>query len=481
MIKRFIAERLAGQPDVAVTLDLEGPIDVVPDGDGYAATIPGGDAHVRSRGGGGAVVGFDTVGIDIAPTDRGWLEMAFAVPDAVRVRPAEAADGALRPTGETLTVTAAKRRLDLTVAPDWGFVMAADVAFGEIAATLDGTPGRLTLAAVEATQRSEPAADEAGGAADGGVFDQTIRAAIRGVSLVDPEGAEVLTLESAGFDSVTEAMRPAEIAALTERLAEVQERMATGPGRDDDAARAVLEELAGLVAEMPLLMAGGRGAYTLTGLAIDAQDTRVAVDEARLGAGIAGLDGAASTVGLDLGLDGLSIDPEPDEAAGLLPRTTALSLDVVDLPNEALRTGLIQFLQTAVSLGPEIAAPMALGQLQAAMVQGGASLRLDDLTVVTDEAALAGSGSVTPAPESPFMVTADAAIEIAGLDALIAALRDRPAAADALPVLTVLQAMGQRATAEDGTPVRRYELEFTEAGALTLNGADLGPILRDAL
>ncbi|MEQ8968248.1 MAG: hypothetical protein RID91_20690 [Azospirillaceae bacterium] len=475
MIKRFIAESLAGQPDMAVVLDLPEPIGVAPAGDGYAATIPAGRAMVRSKGGEGAIVGFDAIGIDITETERGWLDMVFAVPGSVRVLAAEVEGESMVPSGDAVTVTAAKRRLDVTVAPDWGFVMAADIAFGDLVANLEGTPARLAIGAIEATQRSEPVD---GAAPD--VFDQTLTGALRGVSFVDPEGAELLTLEEAGLDSRTDAMRPAEIVAVTDRLSGLQDELAAagGPGAD---AEALMAELTGVVTEMPLLLAGGQGAYTLSGLTIDAEGTRVTIDGARMGGSLTGLDGAASTVGLTLGVDGFAIDPEPEEAAGFVPRRTALELRFVDLPNEALRENLIGFLQTAMSMGPEMAGPMALGQLQAALMQGGASIRLDDLTVVTDETALGATGAVVPAPSSPFMVAADAMVEIAGLDALVTRLKGEPAAEDALPVLTMLQAMGQQATAEDGTPVRRYDLEFTEAGELTLNGADLGPLLDEAL
>jgi hypothetical protein len=465
-IKRLLATQLMALPEVGTRIDLDGDIAVTPAGAVYEITIPAAMVLVQPKG--DDVVGAQMAAITgtAAPRDNGWLDISLDLPGEIvleQMGPDLDAVGAM--TGEDqLIVTIAERRADMTVAPDYGGLVAADIVLGGMLLVPTEEEGRIEVGEAALIQTADQR--------DDGALDMVYDVGVSDVVFVDGE-REVFRLGRIGFDGFADGVRLDALMAFSEEMNALSSELAAREPQPAD-----FEAMAMTLDNLPLLFETVTGAYALEDLTFETDDMVVDLGEARFGVGIDGLGGAASTMSLELGVRDLAVDPTPPMAQGFMPQTVAIAVRLADLPNEALMQAMNQVLTMAAQSGPEMAMMMGMGAIQGALMSGEAAIVIDELIVDTESAGVTGDARVEPSADSIFGVVAQASLAVAGLDAIIQGVQGLPDGQSIASVLTLVQAMGRDDTGAEGQPVKVFDIDFTPEGQVLLNGNDMGPLMQ---
>lgn len=200
------------------------------------------------------------------------------------------------------------------------------------------------------------------------------------------------------------------------------------------------------------------------------------------GGAITGLRSGWSRIDLGFSLSDLSFDgfPVPEAA---VPERLALRIALDRIPNAAVGDALQDLTERAAKGEDATQAAPALGLgLLGALTQAETEFRIEEAALATSAFGLSADGSAKLDPASPMMATATLGVTLSGLERLgplfdevpLMTPRDRT---DARAVLALIQALGQPATDAGGRAARRYVFAVDPAGRLTLNGADLQPII----
>lgn len=423
----------------------EGNLAVEPAGDAYAAQLP--TLMVATDDAGAWVV--DAVALRLVPTEDGAYRVSaqlptdipFVQPDGTVLHSAsigqQAITGVWRPEAEALT------ELSLTL---------TDILFDGAKMPLSTRLGTLDVFA-------QLAPDPTGRWSGPSTF------RIDDLSIADANGRELSSLEQLSFEG--------EITGLD--LAQ-QTALASAGGV------ASLEQRLGALRN---LFNGASGVVTLSNLTAmsPAEDSSFGLKSLSAEIVLDGLVSNASTVSLGYQHTGLSLDP-PATGEEFLPGHVAFRLKALDLPNAALWGALDRYLaRREADVGP--AAVVSLVQeLMRSLTAAGSVLRFEEFTIDTPATTTHAEGYTRFSPTALLGATAEFDIDIRGLDQALDALQPKPGeslaseAQNTLALLGLLQVMGLPGQDEQGRPTRHYTIELKGNGSASLNGADLGSLLR---
>lgn len=111
--------------------------------------------------------------------------------------------------------------------------------------------------------------------------------------------------------------------------------------------------------------------------------------------------------------------------------------------------------------------------------ESGVEFRIIDSRIVASAASAHIDATTMIDATSAFGVVGSLTLEMAGFERVIEMAREQSRdAAEIAAVLLIVQGLGEQVTRPDGAIARRYELTVDGAGAVRLNGNDLGPLLR---
>lgn len=244
--------------------------------------------------------------------------------------------------------------------------------------------------------------------------------------------------------------------------------------------------LTGLKADQPAPQ--GRWALAVAGLAVDILDFgSLSAQDAEATLALGGTSQNNTTLRLNGTAQGLKVAGFSPQAGSYMPREGKADISVSRLP--------LLTLMTLLSADPRSTARLLAGQarlpdtLRKALLEqmqaAGTTLNINSLVITAQDVALTATGALalTRQTRSGLLGSLDA--DIAGLDALLPKLatltRGDPELVTLVPMLTLMQAMGQQVTMPDGRQGRRYRVEFTPSGQILLNGTDLSPLMGSLL
>ncbi|MEM6384258.1 MAG: hypothetical protein AAF739_16415 [Pseudomonadota bacterium] len=452
--------------DIDAELRFDGEPVATPDGDAYALAIP---KTILEFGGDfvGELPPFDA---DVRPLDDGWLDIAWTLQS-----PATAFD----PRGDgraTLSFEPTDSRV--VYAPQYGVLMDGDVSLEalELGIESDGEAVDATLAsvAVLASTQADPAMDD--------LYDSQGSIVIQDLLVTGMEDAVRVALEGIDFEAATTAQRFDLFALLNEQTRDI----------DPDDTEAMLEAFAAVLADHAADKWLGSFAmrFGMSGLDIDTPDLVAAVDGVEFELSAGGLDGDASSIGIAAAAAGIASPQIPPPFVEVAPTAFSVALAGENLPFEAL----LDRVYAQVDLGEAEMGPkgrrMGTGfdlealedlnpmEMLGIVLQSDAVLVLEGLNIDAPIGHIDATGTVEPAPASPFQAVADIDIAIAGLPEIIAFAQSMGGdAAEVAAVASLFSAMGQDETDEDGTPVKAFNLVVTEAGQVLLNGNDMSAMM----
>ena len=277
------------------------------------------------------------------------------------------------------------------------------------------------------------------------------------------------------------------LAALDDAFREMQDEFDETGAIDQGRAKEVAAGLSALAKERAPLMESTSTTIALTDFHVRPPDSSgiFGFDALSFGMGAAGLDANAGSAFLEYRHDGL-VGPASGAEAELTPhaldlRLTLDGLPVLDLALLAMDAIGAALKDSAAFRAPDdsIRAFAALALQRVLRAESGLAIERLDYESPALRASLAGRFAASA--RSPLMAVGTARLEAAGLSGLAERLESMAAsgdsgARDALRILTVVRAVGQRVG--EGDDARRvYDIELAEDGGALLNGADVGPLL----
>ena len=449
-IQSWLEEYLLSDPTMPI--ELQGDVMVEPAGDGYDIALP--PMFFQSPG---PSITIDPIEAVAVPLDNGWFEAEWTIPsqyDFLMGQESVAQMTIANQTGEGLFAPEYQTMLDM----EW-------ILEGIEAGPTDGsTPGGLTLDTISVISDSEET--------DSGVYDTDFEIIVAGLEF-DPGLSGGVTIDEIAVVGSADAMRMAENAAFGQEVNRLVNDL--GPQGYGGADPAFFTEMAALLRNTPKLIGDLEATYRVHGIEASDGVEAFSLNNAGVTVFADGLDGESSTVGFRIFMDDVSLTPEPP-LSSLIPNEVNGEVDLVDLPNDRLLELLITALDTAGQVGPDGAAAMAALELQQAIMAAGSRIEIPEFYIDTDVSDFEMTGSMRPDPAAALGIVADASMSISNMEGLIAELQTLPEATPAVQMLTLLQTMGAQATADDGSSLRTYDLEVTQAGQVMLNGNDMGPI-----
>jgi hypothetical protein len=450
-IRQALADFLErARTEWGIQIELAGDIEVAPAGDLFEATIP--EPTIRTED--GTIIG-EPISMQIQPLENGWYDASWMLPERFTLTDA----------GQSGFITIGSQTSQGVFAPEFETFMALDVVLEtvELIPPPDET-GSLSVGRLAVQGDSQDLGE--------GRYSGDFAMELDEFDFVGVPGSEEMGIGALRFDwSVTDLDYPAYLEfqrALEELAAEPVE----GQGPET-----VFDQASSLLAETGPLLDGLRARYRVDELAFTDGAQNVDIETGGFAVYLEGMRGDSSTFGLEMSSGAVGLVPAP-QGAEFFPTDTRVQLSLVDLPNDQLLEVLSQFLTSAGQMGPDAAMMMAGLQLQQAVMAGGSTLQVQEVTVVNDYASLDLAGEVVPNQAAAFGVTATADMTITGLGDLIAALQESLGedAQDAVSALTILQTMGAPVAEAEGD-VRSYEFEVLETGQVLLNGADVAPLI----
>ena len=434
------------------TVQLDGPITVVPDGDVYRVTLPGGRADMH--GDGSLEYGESTM--DLTPLDNGWYEAEWRVTDTFRF------DHTYGPSG---VATIGDQRGEGVFAPDFQTIMSMDAELSDLVITDVDADSRLTIDRVTVVSDSTEVSP--------GVFDQESASRLEGLRFTANDGRSSFALKDAVITVFSDDGRLAELAEFSRQsnALTLQIEGASNP----DQVNAAIASFADLIESMPTLLAGADMEMRLGEITVQDFGDQFTMDGGSFSMNLAGLDQERSEIAIAFGADGMQVsDPE---IARLLPRESRFRLALTGLPNSELVELGIGTMRSMGATDPAMAMLMASGGFQQALTTANSTVEIGPIRIASDTSSIDLEGELRPDATSPFGVVGEADMVATGLDTLIAELQTIGGEEDAIQMLTLLQTLGAQAPDADGRSVRTYEFRLDSAGTMLLNGSDIMPLI----
>lgn len=412
-----------------------GPVAVEVVGDHYRLTVPG-LTVVKT---GAALAGIEAT---VVPTPEGWLRATPTFDDPL-------VTAQLPGDGFPRTLTVAAQSGSVTWAPAYRAVMDADLALAGLALKAPDVT-RFDVARIGFDAASTPRG--------GDRYDQALHWGLEDLDLVRHDGHVRIGGIGAGldldaFDLVAFADLRAGAAADT--LPALWSRALTLPAPFD--------------AAVVRLDVDGHDQFVNGGV--------LSVDRFAAALSIEGFRADGLTLDLRASWSNLVTPPVRPDAAPILPHDLTLDVSLRGLPSKGIGSMLRRWQTEYADLDlPEIAS-VGSGELVLAMLLRENVVLDLAMTWEAPAATVEVTGSFHPAPGTRSLVVGTAHVTIGRIDDAIAMFGAYPSGAHAVQVLTMLKLLGVDATAADGTPLRAFDIEVTPAGAVMVNGADLGPML----
>ncbi len=451
-LSAWLRDRLSNHAAVR-ELALEGAITVAPDGDRYRATIPAGQVILEPDG---ESIAFGATAVVLAPTGEGALAASWVLPSRYEMRGVN---------GEApLVITVGGQSGQGIFVLDLGTFLELALVLSDVTGRVEGVEGVFSLSSISLSVGSESAGP--------GLFESRGGLAITDLRLAGAGGAGGLSIGGVRLDSVLAGLRLAGFVALAESF--------LSPGGDGPLT-SFYDVADALVRSAEPVATGGATSFTIEDFAIDAGGSKFSLDRVNLSAALDGVgeDSAAAYIGLELA--GLATNRFPPALDGIVPGAVTVDMDMLELPNGALRQTLLSFIQTSRNMGPYIAARLTPLELKSALMQSDAKVAVNELRLVAELVDVLVRGSVRTARNMPLGLEASANVEIAGLPALIEAVSARSQNPKTIELLTLIQAIGQRTMTDDGRDARTYEVELGGDLSLIVNGTDIRPLLAGIL
>ncbi|WP_026869118.1 hypothetical protein [Inquilinus limosus] len=226
---------------------------------------------------------------------------------------------------------------------------------------------------------------------------------------------------------------------------------------------------------------------------ISLSDLRMRSPEANLtlagisyGETYSGLDGDEAGYGLRLALDDLALDPSLP-FAGWVPRQARIDIALKDVPSRSIQALFWDGIERAIQAdalqgddplqsGGDLVFAETLQQISARLLSSGVSLSIGSFRISAPKGAidLGGGGAVDA--KAAFGVTAQAKLQVAGLDEFVKFLQSQ-AEAEAAAGFTVFQMLGREAKTAEGQAARDYDLVVDPQGRMLINGTDLTTLM----
>jgi hypothetical protein len=448
----WLGDRVGGHAAVRA-LALEGAIIVEPTGDRYRATIPAGHVVVEASG---ESIAFGAMAIALAPTGDGALAASWVLPSRYEIRGVNGA--------APLVITIGGQSGQGVFVPDLGTFLDLALVLSDVTGTIAGQAGAFSVASVGFSVGSEN---------DGpGYFESRGGMVISDLRVAGAGGAGGLSIENLRFDSVLTGLRLAGFMALAESF------LSSGGSLASAGPLTTFYDVADkMVRSGDPVASGGAMSFTIENLAVDAAGSKFSLDDMNISAALDGVgeDSAVAYVGLELA--GLATNWIPPELNGIVPGAVTIDLDMVELPNGALRRTLLSFIHTSRNMGPYIAARLTPLELKSAFMQSDAKVAVNELRLVAELVDVLVRGSVRTAPRLPLGLEVSAYVEVVGLPVLIEVISVRSQNPRTIEFLTLIQAIGQQAMTDDGRDVRTYEVELGGDLSLVVNGTEIRPLL----
>ncbi len=451
--KAWLSENIM-VPDAEVSIVFDGGVEVMPDGDRYMMTIPAATISVEDE------VEFvvDTIPVELVPAGEGRYNATWTMPDRYEFTEPYGSD--------TVVITVGAQRNVALVAPEFQTFLDADIEWNDVVLLPPDDEGELSLGALRLFGESDETAP--------GVFDSTYELSFEGLNFLDNRSGDTFTLESFGVAGGMEQLNlPAYMAFFEELTAIIEAGETMQPGGEAE----LMQRMQTLISGTPALLDSFSLEYFVAGLDADIEGEAVVLGEASLGVDFFGMSGDASDLTIFFQANTVDIAPPPPFAQ-YIPTEVAVEMGLAQIPNEAIIEALSQAIQNMPQMGPEGAMMMAGFALQEAMMSMGSEVQVREFNIIAPTYTVSVEGSASPSQSSPFGAIAQATILVGNLDQLQQELMAMPETQEPAQMIAVFQAMGQEDVDVQGNPARRFDIEVTEAGSVTLNGADMAPLLQ---
>ena len=465
-VKKIVEEAIfamtPGGPNV-FDLRWDGPVTVKPEGGRYAVDLP----ILRLTGPDKERVELKGATLEMTPAEADRWRVEYRLPSPVRVQARDGKlIGVLSFAGQRFTGLWAQSVKSFVETDGELRDIAFGLATGERPFTLANLTSRRRYVEGKPGQWSGP--------------DNT---RIEKLALNDVGGVS-MRLENASLDSSVTGFNIAAAAKLAEqvRLTSAEppapkkakgKQAQKAPKRDVKAIRQALKDL-------PIPLTAASAAFRIGGFATKTDEGGFALEQALYETAIEGLDREKSTARLAYSHQGATVVPPPT-LPDFTPKTTELRLRLSNLPNAQLWRALRDFIGDMAEREIDAAAAIMAEKMPDMLSNAGLELGLDAFKIDMTEAAADMSGVAVVEKNAAFGVVAGFNLALTGLDAVIKLLReggspDEDVAKVMLPILTIIQAMGQQGEPDKGRSVRRYRFELGADGQMLLNGTDMSQL-----
>lgn len=450
-LQDWLAEGLA-RSKFGVSIDLDGEVSVLEVGAGFRAIIP----PIRLSLGAGTApeISVDPITVDLQPLVSGGYAANWDLPDSIELRDAD---------GTMVTITVGGQSGHGLYSPELGLMISSDLELLDIRAAASGRTPHLAIDSLQFSARYDAVAP--------GLFDQSTEFRIAGLTGLKPDGTEAMRIAAV---TLSGGARNVDLAAWRDL------RTALGASfghRPKAGAEPPVQSAALTVEPRPALLTSLESRHRISDARFDLGDGSLSIGDGALDLTVDGLDSGSSSLAVAFTVADLDL---PAAIGPLTPEQMTVDLVLRGLPTGRLFEALAALVAGAGLADSGHAVAMLGLHLQDAMMTSGASIEVNEILLIGDDARLRVAGTIRPTYAAPLGAIARLDISIGGLAGLVADARAEPADDETLRQLAVLQAVGTAGTDPDGTPVLRYALDITQQGQLLMNGADLMPALATA-
>lgn len=497
-LKKIVVESLSFHQDMAKTtgngLALGGEVSVTPKESFYEITLP----DVTYVFGEGSKFNIGTVLANAVPGEPGEYLVSMKLPSPITIYDATNTAAAEIAIGKQKFSAAWRPALDIATKVDAEY---ADLSLRSLTKTED-TDVKATIGSIRSVLALAENADKTWSGPN------SFQLSDLKVTLA---GRDNGTFSIAGIEAVSRYEKM-DLASAGEMKKKVSALMKGGQQPSPEEQKAFVD---GMMGTMGAFADGVTSSFELTGLqgditpGKDPERPTKSTDPARFSLAklstafdMQGMTQESGKVHLKMGLDGLSVQNQAEDIAGLIPGSGNIEIMFDNLPMKALGdsfSGLIkQAMDSAVAAENAAGtvyqakanaemqqnAMMSLMAVPQLLVNAGSTLTVANTFFNAPDISSALDGRFTASATSPMMATGAITLTLKGLDETIAklqALAQKPEAnprtAGIAQALAIMQMQGQLGQGADGKTSRTYKLEITPDGKAQMNGVDVGMLL----
>jgi hypothetical protein len=359
--------------------------------------------------------------------------------------------------------TNAENRFDGLWAPEYQRFISFDAAWKTLAYDGPQAPGTIRADSLTATQTGDEA---------NGLLSASTTAAIAGLDIAAPTGGSV------HIDEIKQTGRIDKLAIAA--LSEARKELGPSPPTADPKT-APFAEIARMLTtfdKVPRLGDGFSSTTRVLGIAAQTPDDKtVSLGGIAFEMSLARQEPSLAEFAFSLALDG--IDTSALTLPPVIPDRAGFSIRLTALPADRLWQLAVDWTKAAENAGPENASNAVAAEAKALTHSNDTRLKLDlGFGSPSYSGVLASNLHFDAA--SPYSVSGDALLTVAGLDDTLKTLRELPADPNiqqAVLVLSVAKGLGA-ARVDKGAVVYDYAFAADSAGKVTLNGQDIQALMQ---